>query len=144
MAHAHEESDDAIVEDYSEDAAQLDGGYGRAAALSMLSWFVGLVGITLLGLLGLRLVFQAGGANPTRFVEFVYDITSPLIQPFQGIVAARQMEGEGAFQPEIVIAAGVYLVAIAVVKVALNVLASMAAAGDTGPSVHHTRLARGH
>jgi len=143
-----EEPDNVTVEDYREDnveTVQRGAGYGIADMISTLSWLVGLAGIAVLGLLGLRLTFQAGNANPTDFVQFIYDITSPLVQPFQGIANTRELDGGGVFQPEVAIAMGVYLVATAFVMMALRALANMSlAAADEGTATHRTRLVHGH
>lgn len=45
-------------------------------------------------LLGLRLLFRAFGANPqAAFVRFVYDLSAPLVAPFQGIFRSPSTQG---------------------------------------------------
>ncbi len=59
-----------------------------------------------------RLAFALGGANPANgFVDFIYDITGPLVSPFEGIARDRSVGGGGVFEPETLIAMVVYLVA---------------------------------
>src|SRR5437867_11140812 len=62
-------------------------------------------------ILGFRLGFLLAGANPSNgFVDFIYDISDPLAEPFQGIVSNRGVDG-GTFEPPSFIAMLVYLVA---------------------------------
>ena len=62
-------------------------------------------------ILGFRLGFLLAGANPSNgFVDFIYDISDPLAEPFQGIVSNRGVDG-GTFEPASIIAMLVYLVA---------------------------------
>src|SRR5437870_5253804 len=62
-------------------------------------------------MLGFRLGFLLAGANPSNgFVDFIYDISDPLAEPFQGIVSNRGVDG-GTFEPASIIAMLVYLVA---------------------------------
>lgn len=58
-------------------------------------------------LLVFRLGFQLAKANSDNgFVNFIYDVSKPLAEPFQGIVA-----NSGVFEPANIIAMGVYAVA---------------------------------
>src|SRR2546427_12170976 len=62
-------------------------------------------------IIGFRLGFLFAGANPSNgFVDFIYDISDPLAEPFQGIVSNRGVDG-GTFEPASIIAMLVYLVA---------------------------------
>ena len=88
------------------------------------------IGIALAGvevILGFRLGFLLANANPNNgFVDFIYDISDPLTDPFQSIVSNRSVDG-GVFEPASVIAMLVYLVAgallIALVLAMANALA---------------------
>jgi YGGT family len=63
-------------------------------------------------LLGARLGFQVGEANPqNNFVEFVYDLSGPLVEPFSDIMSVETLDEGGVFDPNILIAMGVYLIA---------------------------------
>ncbi|MDP2948705.1 MAG: YggT family protein [Chloroflexota bacterium] len=54
-----------------------------------------------------RLGFLLAEANPNNgFVNFIYDVSKPLVEPFQGIIA-----NSGAFEPASIISMGVYLIA---------------------------------
>jgi len=51
------------------------------------------VGIVVLAL-GLRLVLRLFGANPaTPFVDWVYTMTLPLLEPFRGIFPSQVIDG---------------------------------------------------
>src|SRR5439155_261724 len=50
-------------------------------------------------IIGFRLGFLLAGANPSNgFVDFIYDISDPLTDPFQGIFTNRSVDG-GIFEP---------------------------------------------
>lgn len=77
-----------------------------------------------------RLVFALTGANAANgFVNFIYDVTGPLVSPFEGI-ASEQTSGNGVFEPETLIAMSVFGVA-ALLIVAFLGLASSAPAPRT-------------
>jgi hypothetical protein len=82
--------------------------------------------------LGFRLGFLLAAANPGNgFVDFIYDISDPLAEPFQGIVSNRSVDG-GTFEPASIIAMLVYLVAGALMIAAVLAMASgLAPRGDT-------------
>ena len=81
--------------------------------------------------LGFRLGFLLAAANPSNgFVDFIYDISDPLAEPFQGIVSNRSVDG-GTFEPASIIAMLVYLVAGALLIAAILAMASgLAPRGD--------------
>lgn len=57
-----------------------------------------------------RLIFALADANTAnRFVDFIYSVTGPLVAPFEGILAERSVNG-GVFEPETVIAMGVWAI----------------------------------
>lgn len=61
--------------------------------------------------LAFRLGLLLAGANPSNgFVEFIYDVSGPLVDPFEGIARNRAVDG-GVFEPAALIAMVVYLVA---------------------------------
>jgi len=63
-------------------------------------------------LLGFRLGFLLAGANPTNgFVDFIYDVSEPLVDPFGGIAVNRVVDGAGVFESASLIAMIVYAVA---------------------------------
>jgi len=83
--------------------------------------------------LGFRLGFLLAGANANNgFVDFIYDISDLLAEPFQGIIANEALDG-GLFEPATVIAMVVYLVAAALLMAAILVLTS-------APSAHGDRV----
>ena len=63
-------------------------------------------------LLGFRLGFLLAGANPANgFVDFIYDVSGPLADPFGGIASNRAVAGDGLFESASLIAMIVYAVA---------------------------------
>lgn len=62
-------------------------------------------------LLGFRLGFQLAGANETGFVDFIYDITGPMVEPFTGIGSIRDVSWGGFFEPATLAAILVYFAA---------------------------------
>jgi hypothetical protein len=67
-------------------------------------WLVGLIDT----LIGIRFLLRLFGANPAPFVRFIYDITWPLVAPFNGIFNTTQVD-RAVFEPECIIAALIYL-----------------------------------
>jgi hypothetical protein len=101
-----------------------------AAWLFALSGWVALAGIAVFTILGFRLAFMIGDANPrTRFVDFMYDITGPLVYPFADMMRTRALDGGGVFEPATAIAMGVYLIAAILVVLMLWSLAPRRLAG---------------
>ena len=98
-------------------------------------------------LLMFRFGFLLAGANPSNgFVNFIYDISGGLVDPFEGIVAADTV-GDGVFEPASLIALVVYA-AVALLLMMLLWAASSApsASGDravTTRSRHRTREIQG-
>ncbi|MEX1253335.1 MAG: hypothetical protein WEE64_03245 [Dehalococcoidia bacterium] len=90
-----------------------DDAYRPAVAwLSTLGIWVGVAATVVLVLLGFRLGFLMAEANAANsFVDFIYDVSGPLVQPFQSIAENRTLDSGGVFEPAAVIAMGVYLVA---------------------------------
>ena len=103
---------------------------GWSVARGWMGFLAAFIGIALAGvevILGFRLGFLLANANPNNgFVDFIYDISDPLTDPFQGIVSNRSVDG-GVFEPASVIAMLVYLLAgallIALVLAMANALA---------------------
>src|SRR4029450_13306638 len=107
---------------------------GWSIARSLMSFLAAFIGIALAliqVILGFRLGFLLANANPSNgFVDFIYDISDPLTDPFQGIVSNRSVDG-GVFEPASVIAMLVYLVAGAlVVALVLAMANALAPHGD--------------
>ena len=94
-----------------------------------------------------RFGFLLANANPNNgFVDFIYDISGGLVDPFEGIVAA-ETAGDGVFEPASLIALVVYA-AVALLLMMLLWAASSApsASGDravTTRSRHRTREIQG-
>jgi YggT family protein len=97
--------------------------------------------------IGFRLAFLLGNANASNgFVDFIYDVTDPLVEPFQGIIANEAVDG-GIFEPASVIAMVVYLVGAALLIAAILVLTSGPSAGErvvTSRSRHREKARYDH
>ena len=66
-----------------------------------------------------RFGFLLGGANPNNgFVDFIYDATNWLVEPFDDIASASA-SGDGVFDPATVIAMAVVLAAGVLTMLAL-------------------------
>jgi len=78
-------------------------------------------------LLAFRLGFLLAEANPTNgFVNFIYDVSKPLVEPFQGIVT-----NNGNLEYATVIAMAVYAVAaLLVIAVLYAITSGPSGAGD--------------
>ena len=89
-----------------------------------------------------RLGFQMASANPNNgFVDFIYDVTGGLVDPFEGIVRNRSVGGGGVLEPATLIAMVVYLVA-AMLLVAM-IWALTSAPSPAGERSVTTRTHRG-
>jgi hypothetical protein len=94
-----------------------------------------------------RFGFLLANANPNNgFVDFIYDLSGGLVEPFEGIVSTDTV-GDGVFEPASLIALVVYA-AVALLLTMLLWAASSApsASGDravTTRSHHRTREIRG-
>ncbi len=105
-----------------------------SVARGWISVFAAWIAIALAGvevILGFRLGFLLAAANPSNgFVDFIYDISDPLAEPFQGIVTNRSVDG-GTFEPASLIAMLVYLVAGALlIALILAMSSGLAPRGD--------------
>jgi hypothetical protein len=90
-------------------------------------------------LLGFRLGFLAAGANPANgFVDFIYDSTNWLVDPFEGIVSNEAVDGGGVFDWATLIAMVVYAVAFLLFLVALTAISSFSPPTDSRSTVTQT------
>lgn len=115
-----------------EEVAQAHAGpwtVARAWVRTMGLWVM-LAAVVVEALLAFRLGFLLAGANPNnRFVDFIYDITGPMVEPFQGIASQRAVDG-GTFEPATAIAMGIYLVAALLLVAALWILTAGPSSGE--------------
>ncbi|HUF53122.1 MAG TPA: hypothetical protein VMR52_05025 [Dehalococcoidia bacterium] len=120
-AHAGERE---VVSSYP-DGFSVARGFVRT--FNMLIAFIALLVETVLAF---RLGFALGGANPENgFVNFIYDVSAPLVAPFETI-RNEEIVGAGVFEPETLIAMAVYAVAAFLIILFLSILTS---APRTGP-----------
>lgn len=91
-------------------------------------------------LLALRFAFAAFGANRNSgFVDFIYDVSWPLVRPFDGAFRDRTWD-EGIVEVSTLLAMGVW--ALIFVVVAMLVVAILPRFGrdyDSGPTAVHRR-----
>jgi len=121
---------DAELTGEEEITSSSPGGASTARRLmGTLALFAGIGLATVETLLGFRLAFLLSEANAANgFVDFMYDVTKPLVEPFQGIIANDALSSGGIFEPATVIAMVVYLLAAVLVIAVI-----LAAAAGMGP-----------
>jgi hypothetical protein len=87
--------------------------------LRTLTAFVALGFVTIETLLLFRFGFLLASANPANgFVDFIYDVSGGLVEPFDNIIGAEPV-GAGVFEPAALIAAVVYAAAAMLIAMAL-------------------------
>jgi len=111
--------DDSVVEEQVVHSPA--GGWSQARGWVRSLNAVILVAIAVVEtLMVFRLGFLLAEANPNNgFVNFIYDVSKPLVKPFQGIIA-----NSGAFEPASIISMGVYLIAALLLIAGLWAIAS--------------------
>lgn len=83
------------------------------------------------GLLATRLLLLLFGANRTSgFVDFVLDITRPLVRPFEGAFTDRTWD-EGVFEVSTLLAMVVWLLAFALIMMLISAIAPRTYGGGT-------------
>ena len=82
-------------------------------------FLVGLVEIILLFRFVLRLF---GASTESNFVQFIYDISQPLVTPFFGIFNSDITYGAGAFELETLIAMIVYMLVGYIIVALVNIV----------------------
>lgn len=64
--------------------------------LSIASLWIGLILLVIEGLIGTRLVLKMAGASEGNgFVDLIYNLSGPLVRPFEGIFDARTVGDDG-------------------------------------------------
>lgn len=135
--------------EYGEEAiTHSDPGSFFRGIFRTLSLFV-LVGLAIIEAgLGFRLAFLLAGANPANgFVDFIYDSTNELVEPFGGIVTNEAVDGGGVFESATLIAMFVYLVAAVLIIAVLMAIASFPTPGGRTAvmrSSHRERAGHDH
>lgn len=110
-AYGHDE----MVADENQDALVVNDNPLLTKVQMIIQYVVGLV----VSILTLRFVLALFGANSANgFVDFIYDITAPLVAPFQGLfnISTRVVAG-ARFEYETLVAVLVYaLIGVGIVK----------------------------
>lgn len=109
-------------------------------SMRSLAMLIGVVAFGLLALLSFRFAFLLGGANPSNgFVEFIYDSTGWLVDPFDGI-ASQSDSGDGVFDPATLIAMAVVITVTVLVMLTLRAITSVPSASvERTPTRHSQR-----
>jgi hypothetical protein len=72
-------------------------------AIQAVWWIVGFIDT----LIAIRFLLKLFGANPAPFVQFMYNVTWPLVAPFHGIFNTDQV-GRSVLEPESLVAIAIY------------------------------------
>ena len=76
---------------------------GNYRAMQAVWWIVGFLDT----LIAIRFLLKLFGANPAPFVQFMYNVTWPLVAPFHGIFNTDQV-GRSVLEPESLVAIAIY------------------------------------
>lgn len=131
VTHTAPHDDERVAEEQVTSASPSSWTVARGL-IRMLALWVGVALAAVETLLGFRLAFLLAEANAGNgFVNFIYDVSDPLVEPFQGIIANDTLNNGGVFEPATVIAMVVYLVAAALLIAAILVATAGAPARET-------------
>lgn len=98
----------------------------RYIAVNLLNFFLAVVE----GFLGLRFLLKLFGANAnTGFVDWVYEMSAVLLEPFRGIFPAKVFENQYVFEFSTLFAMMMYAIVGLVLIYLIN---AVTAAADTG------------
>jgi uncharacterized protein YggT (Ycf19 family) len=94
---------------------------------SILSLWIGLILLVIEGIIGTRFVLKLAGATEgNSFVDFIYNISDPLVRPFQGIFDEQTVGDDGIFEPEALIALIVYPIIAMLLGMLIRTIAASA------------------
>lgn len=106
-----------------EDADVIEEPAATAPMFSRIAQVVYFVAGIIEAVLALRFVLQLLGANRgSAFVDFVYDITTPLVTPFFGMFGSTPTFGAARFEAESLVAIVVYALVAYLIVGLLRVL----------------------
>lgn len=133
-------ANEAAVESVGEDRVVHDNPFNLVRGFIMMLGALAFAALTIVETgLGFRLGFLAAGSNPTNgFVDFIYDSTNWLVEPFGGIVTNEAVNGGGTFESATLIAMIVYAVAFFLFAVVLWAITSFPSPGGERTSVTRT------
>jgi hypothetical protein len=107
-----------------------DGWYATRGVVRSVQMIIAVITLALESLLAFRFVFLLTGANAANgFVDFIYDASNWLVDPFEGI-ASTSASGDGVFDPATLIAMAVVMVVAALVILALSALTAYSGTGS--------------
>jgi len=114
-----------VVETHADGSEVVRGVFRTVAAL------VGVATVALLTLLAFRFGFLMAGANPTNgFVDFIYDASDWLVDPFEGIASTSRVGDDGIFDPATLIAMAVVVAVGMLIIMVLWALTSIPSTGQ--------------
>jgi uncharacterized protein YggT (Ycf19 family) len=103
----------------------------------LIYWVFGLIE----GLIAVRLVLRALGANPSAgFAEFIYGVTAPLVAPFVGLFSNPQTQGSVLEFTSIVALIVYALIAWLLARLAWILVGENRSAVHTRSSTYETRV----
>jgi hypothetical protein len=119
-----------------------DSWYAARGAVRSIQALIAVIALALESLLAFRFVFLLTGANANNgFVDFIYDSTNWLVDPFEGIASTSEVDG-GVFDPATLIAMAVVMVVAALIILALSAITTYPGAG--GHATTRTTSRHGH
>jgi len=115
---------------------------GRGIVYTLTLW-IGVAITVVEVLLGFRLGLLLADSNPGNgFVNFIYDVSGPLVEPFDSIFSNRTV-GDGVFEPATVMAMIVYFVAALLLVLVMRAATSFPSpAGERRVTTREHRRAR--
>jgi hypothetical protein len=120
-----------------------DGWYATQGVVRTIQGVIAVITLGLESLLAFRFAFLLAGANPGNgFVDFIYDSTNWLVDPFEGIANPSTVGDDGVFDPATLITMAVVMVVAALIVLALSALTSYSGTG--AHSTTRTTSRHGH
>jgi hypothetical protein len=108
-----------------------DPWYAARGAVRTVQMLIAVVALALESLLAFRFAFLLTEANPSNgFVDFIYDSTNWLVDPFEGIASTSSVDGGGVFDPATLIAMAVVMVVATLLILLLSAFTAYPGSGS--------------
>ena len=108
----------------------------RYITVNLLNFFLAVVE----GFLGLRFLLKLFGANPnTGFVDWVYDMSDVLLEPFRGIFPTKVFDDKFIFEFTTLFAMLMYAILGLILVYLINAVTAVADTGTEETVVHRRR-----
>ncbi len=98
----------------------------RALAVNLINIFTAVVE----GILGLRFLLKLFGANDTGFVNWIYEMSQPLLAPFRGIFPSQVFENRYVLELTTLFAMLMYAILALLLVAVINAVSSAADSTD--------------